>query len=96
MKKEAKLLFKACCVFDTKITPSMWTLCNVALYNADQCLRMYQFRLEYKTMEGREQMHQKISKYAENTTVQNRWLIIFRHELISLVYLRGKGFDTVE
>ena len=44
-------------------------------------------------MEGREQKHQKISKYAENTTIQNRWPMIFRHEFIQLVYLRENGYN---
>ena len=33
-------------------------------------------------MEGREQKHKKISKNAENTTIQNRWPVIFQHEFI--------------
>jgi len=44
-------------------------------------------------MEGREQKHQIISKYAENTTYQNRWPLIFRHEYIQLIFLRENGFD---
>ena len=91
MKKEAHLLFKACCLFDQKVTPSLWTLCN----NAEQCFKSYRPGLSCNTMEGREQKHQKISKYAENTTIQNRWPMIFRHELIQLVYLRENGYDNV-
>ena len=34
-------------------------------------------------MEGREQKHKKISKYAENTTIQNRWPVIFDMNLFS-------------
>ena len=87
MKKSAHLLFKACCLFDQRVTPSLLTPCNVAPVNAEQCLKSYVFRLGYNTMEGREQKHQKISKYAENTTVQNRWPMIFRHEFILLIHL---------
>ena len=46
-------------------------------------------------MEGREQKHQSIAKYAENTTHQNRWPLIFRHEFIQLIYLHEHGFDNV-
>ena len=90
MKKSAHLLFKACCLFDQRVTPSLLTPCNVAPVNAEQCLKSYAFRLGYNTMEGREQKHQKISKYAENTTVQNRWPMIFRHEFILLIHLNGE------
>ena len=47
------------------------------------------------TMEGREQKHQMISKYAENSTYQNSWPMIFRHEYIQLIYLRENGYDNV-
>ena len=95
MIKEAHLLFKVCCLFDQKVTPSLWTLCNVGPFNAEQCFKSHKFRLGCSTMEGREQKHQKVSKYAENTTIQNRWSIIFRHEIIQLVYLRENGYDNI-
>ena len=96
MKRSAYLLFKTCCLFDQKVTPSLWTLCNIAPVNAEQCLRSYGFGLGCNTMEGREQKHQKISKYAENTPVQNRWPMIFRHESIQLIHLRENGYDSVK
>ena len=71
MKKSAHLLFKACCLFDQRVTPSLLTPSNAAPVNAEQCLKSYPFRLGYNTMEGTKEKHQKISKYAENTTVQN-------------------------
>ena len=37
----------------------------------------------------------KIAKYAENTTFQNRWPMIFRHEYIQLIFLRENGYDNV-
>ena len=46
-------------------------------------------------MEGREQKHQAISKYSNNTTVQNRWPMIFRHEFLQLIHLRENGFDNL-
>ena len=95
MKKEAHLLFKACCLFDQKVTPSLCTLWNIEPFNDEQCFKSYRPGLSCNTMEGREQKHQKISKYAENTTIQNRWPMIFRHELIQLVYLRENGYDNV-
>ena len=46
-------------------------------------------------MEGREQKHQMISRYVENTTVQNKWPLILRHKFIQLVYLRENGYDQL-
>ena len=96
MKRSAHLLFKACCLFDQRVTPSLWTLYNADPINPEQCLKSYRFGLGCNTMEGREQKHQKISKYAENTTVQNRWPIIFRHEFIKLIHLIENGYDSVK
>ena len=58
MIKEAHLLFKVCCLFDQKVTPSLWTLCNVGPFNAEQCFKSHKFRLGCSTMEEREQKHQ--------------------------------------
>ena len=87
MKHEAFYLFKCC---DSKISPSLWTLCNVVPFHAGKCLNMYNMGLGCNTMEGREQKHQMISKYAENSTYQNR------HEYIQLIYLRENGYDNIK
>lgn len=46
-------------------------------------------------MEGREQKYQRIAKYADNTTYQNCWPLIFRHEFIQLIHLRENGYDKI-
>ena len=88
-------LFKATCIFNQRKSPSLWTLCNAAPIHAKICFEKYNLGLGCNTMEGREQKHQSIAKYAENTTFQNRWSLIFRHEFIQLIYLRENGFDNV-
>ena len=96
MKHEALYLFKCCCLFDSKISPSRWTLCNAVPFYADKCLNMYKMGLGCNSMEYREQKHQMISKYAENSTYQNRWPMIFRHEYIQLIYLRENGYENIK
>ena len=49
--------------------------------------------LGVNSIEGREQKHQKIHKYMQNSTLLERWQFVFRHEFISCVYLRENGFD---
>ena len=93
MKSTARKSFVACCLFTKSISPSMWTVCNVASVQAEICFKQYGMGLGCVTMEGREQKHQKIEKYSQNTTFQCRWPLIFRHEFIQLVYLRENGFD---
>ena len=94
MKKIGKKLFKLCSICDNKILPSLWTLCNVAPIYAEKCFLDYKFGLGCNMMEGRKHKHQMLLKYAENTTRQNRWPMIFRHEYIQLIYLRINGHDS--
>lgn len=45
-------------------------------------------------MEGREAKHVFIARYSKNTIFQTRWEQVFRHEFISLIWLREKGYIT--
>ena len=62
-------------------------------YHAKLTLLDYGLGLGVNCMEGSEQKHQVIAKYSNNTTVQNRCPLIFRHEFIQLVHLRESGYD---
>ena len=47
-------------------------------------------------MEGREAKHIFLKKLGENTTYQNRWVEIFRHEYVMLIWLPQLGFQQPE
>lgn len=95
LEVHCKELFKLCVLFDipSKPSPSLWALCKAVPYHARITLAEYGLGLGVNSMEGREQKHQSISKYANNTTFQNRWPMIFRHEYTQLIYLRENGYD---
>ena len=95
MEKSCRLLFKSRSLTEDRVTPSLWTLCHAAPYHAKLTLRDYGLGIGVNTMEGREQKHQAINKYSNNTTYQNRWPMILRHEFIQLIHLRENGFDTI-
>ena len=95
MQMSGKKLFKACCRSGTSVSPSVWVLCNVAPNHAKETLLLYGLGLGINSMEAREQKHQKIKKYAENTTFQNKWPMIFRHEFLQEIFLRERGFDQL-
>ena len=95
MKTECKKLFRSCCLFEQRISPSLWALCQAAPMHATITLTEYGYGLGCNTMEGREQKHQMVKKYAENTTYQNRWPLIFRHEFLQLIHLRENGYDKI-
>ena len=90
-----KKLFTCCSLHDTRITPSLWNFSQVAPQHCKDLIDNFNLGLGINSMEGREQKHQQIRKYSENTTVQQRWNYIFRHEFIQLVYLRENGFDKL-
>ena len=52
MMKTTTDLFTKCCVFDSKISPSLWTVCNASPVHAEICFKSYGFGLGCKTMEG--------------------------------------------
>ena len=45
------------------------------------------------TMEGREAKHTALQKLSRNTTYQQRWYEIFRHESIMLIWLPEQNHD---
>ena len=53
----------------------------------------YGLGLGLNSMEGREAKHVFISKYSNNTMFYSRWEQIFLHEFVSLLWLRGKGYN---
>ena len=93
MITEGRHLFRFICKYDTNITPSLWILCNAAPSHAKETLTLYGLGLGVNSIEGREQKHQRIKKYMDNTIYQNKWPMVLRHEFLQLVYLREMGFD---
>ena len=67
-----KKLFRACYLYDSSISPSMWCFSLVAAVHCQESIETLNWGLGINTMEGREQKHQIIKKYSDNTTVQNR------------------------
>ena len=90
----AKKLFKLICLHDP-ISPSLWTLCVIAPAHAKTIFENFGLGLGVNSMEGREQKHQKIFKYMQNSIRNEMWQFVFRHEFISCVYLRENGFDQI-
>ena len=93
MFMSGRRLFVCCSLYDVSVSPSLWCFSIVAPHHAKHLFHKFGFGLGINTMEGREQKHQQITKYSKNTTYQNRWADIFRHEYMQLIYLRENGFD---
>ena len=88
-----KKVFRSCCLYGGSISPRTWYISLLAPVHCQESIEKLKLGLGINTMEDREQKHQIIKKYSDNTTVQDRWPHVFRHEFIQLVYLREHGFD---
>lgn len=53
----------------------------------------YGLGLGLSSMEGREAKHIAIARYCKNTAYLHRWEQVFRHEYVSLIWLREKGYN---
>ena len=87
MMSASKVLKKYICLETSSVKPSLWVLCQIAPYHAKKTLELYGLGLGVNSMEPREQKHQRIKKYSENTTHQDKWKMIFRHEYMQLIFL---------
>ncbi|KXJ10774.1 hypothetical protein AC249_AIPGENE5510 [Exaiptasia diaphana] len=75
------------------VNPTVWTVGLVVPSHTADMKAEYGMGLGLNSMEGREAKHQAIGKFAKNTFYMKRWEQIFRHEYVSLLWLREMGFD---
>lgn len=76
-----------------RVTPTVWTLGHVVPVHTKDTSLKYGKGLAITSMEGREAKHIAIARYSQNTSRAMRWQQIFRHEFISLVWLRERGYN---
>ena len=83
--------FTTQCIFDDGANPTTWTIGYAISYHVEQLFKESGYGLGLNTMQGREAKHIKLARYVENTCNvhknQRSWTV-FRHEYISLVWLR--------
>lgn len=76
-----------------QVNPTVWTIGNIVPAHTQYMKDKYGFGLGINSMEGREAKHVFIAKYSKNTNFFSRWEQIFRHEFVSLIWLRERGFN---
>ena len=72
----------------------MWSLGKVVPQHTKEMKAKYGLGLGLNSMEGREARHIAISNYASKTAYMYRWEQVFRHEYISLIWLREQGYNA--
>ena len=84
--------FRANAIF-FHVNPTVWTIGHIVPAHTQDMKSKYGLGLALNSMEGREAKHVFISKYSNNTMFYSRWEQIFLHEFVSLLWLRGKGYN---
>lgn len=92
VKQHCSSYYKAHCLF-LHVNPTVWTLGNVVPHHMREMKTRYGMGLGLNSMEGREAKHVFIGKYSQNTIYQYRWQQIFRHEYVTLIWLRTRGLN---
>ena len=75
------------------ITPTIWTIGVAIPYHTRQLMEKLGYGLGLNSMQGREAKHVKLARYVQNTcNVKKslRWWTVFRHEFVSMVWLRER------
>ena len=83
--------FTANCLLLSGVNPTVWTVGYAIPYHTNQLFEKMGFGLGLNSMQGREAKHIKLAKYVENTCnvrKSMRWWIVFRHEFVSILWLR--------
>ena len=75
------------------VNPTVWTIGHVLSEHAEQVYSIYKQGLLTVTMEGREAKHIALQRLSVNTTYQQRWQEIFRHEFVMLIWLPEQGYE---
>lgn len=87
--------FRACALFSSA-SPTTWTIGHCVPAHTKQIKQELGVGLGVNTMEGRESKHVSLARFARNTHHSTRWVQVFRHEYISLIWLRENGCDLVK
>ena len=87
-------IFRATALFLSS-TPTSWTIGHVVPLHAQPLCDSIGTGLGVNTMEGREAKHIALANFTHNTQYSNRWAQVFRHEYISLFWLRENGCDDI-
>ena len=85
--------FNAHCLLLNGVTPTVWTIGVAIPYHTGKLLEKVGYGLGLNSTQGREAKHIKLALYVQNTcNVRKslRWWTVFRHEFVSMVWLRER------
>ena len=90
LKEDCRLYFNLSSLFHS-VNVSVWTMGHCVPFHSSQLMEDLGVGLGINSMQGREAKHQQLASYAEFSLVKNRWEKVFRHEHMSLIWLRKQN-----
>ena len=98
LESKCQLYFNTHALLLDGINPTTWTIGYAIPYSTQQLFKESGFGLGLNSMQGREAKHIKLAAYVQNTCNINknqRWWMVFRHEYVSMVWLRELGPHSI-
>lgn len=90
LEEDCRLYFNLASIFHTT-NVSVWTMGHCVPFHTRQLIEDLGVGLGINSMQGREAKHQQLASFAEFSLVKNRWDKVFRHEHMSLFWLREQN-----
>ena len=90
--------FKANLLFLKGVNPTVWTLGYAIPHHTKKLFEELGHSLGLNSMQGREAKHVKLAMYIKNTCnlkKKSRWPTVFRHEYVSLIWLKKMDIYSV-
>ena len=88
--EDCRLYFNLASLFHTT-NVSVWTMGHCVPFHSRQLMEDLGVSLGINSMQGREAKYQQLASFAEFSLVKNRWEKVFRHEHMSLFWLRKQN-----
>ena len=90
LKEDCRMYFNLASLFHST-NVSVWTMGHCFSFHSNQLMEDLGVGLGINSMQGREAKHQQLASFAEFSLIKNRWEKVFRHEHMSLIWLRQQN-----
>lgn len=95
LKDSCEMYFNACSLLLGSVTPTVWTIGHAIPFHTEILFKKFGLGLGMNSMQGREAKHVRIAQYAKHATLSSRWVLVFRHDYITGIWLRTKDPSSV-
>lgn len=89
------MYFNACSLLLGGVSPTVWTIGHADPFHTEVLFNKFGLGLGINSMQGREAKHVRIAQYAKHATLSSRWVLVFRHDHITGIWLRKQDPSSV-